>query len=250
MWRLEPEAWGLPVRANLNLWPKPLDHPRTLFSCANRVWDEELFASDMASDVRAVRQTFEVLARVGMMYREPGGDLLRLTRMGDSISRFLGFRGDKQFANGGNIGLLSNGLARALGQVVEYSVVWRLMRRCDDRLTNEELNRSIRRLTESGDLEDVIRSVRRSRESDDPTIIGARLYDDSGYGSDPAAQRRAITPLFQRIAGGGLLIDMSGNERRIHDHAIAAIDSALECEAARLNASTLSTTVLAISSRY
>lgn len=250
MWQLSASDWGLNVRANLTLWPTPVPHIVSLFSCVGSQWDEAAFAGILGADERAVRQTFEVLARTGLAYRDPNTDVLTLTRMGDQVGRFLGFSGPTTFANVANLRLIARGVCRALGQVVEYQAIWRVMRACDDRLTNEELNRVIARLNTSADIGPAAAAVLSSRATADPTLIGPRLYEDAAYATDPAGQRRAITPLFQRVAAGGLLIDMSGDDRRIRGFAIGFIDSELARGRYTLHAATDPATVLAIASRF
>jgi len=250
VWQLGPSDWALNVRANVTLWPTPLNHAVSLFACAGQVWDEVAFAAQLGSDERAVRQTFEVLARIGFVFRDTATDVLTLTRMGDQVGRFLGFGASPSFANLGNLQLIAAGLCRALGQVVEYQVIWRVMRLCDNRLTNEELNRVIARVSTPSDIDPTVAAVLQARVAADPTVIGPRLYENSEYASDPAGQRRAITPLFQRAAAGGILIDMSGDDRRIRGFVIAAIDRELALDRSRLHAATDPATVLSIAARF
>lgn len=250
MWSVSADDWALSVRANLGLWPTVTDHVRLLFTCVGQTWDEEAFARVLTTgDTRAVRQTFEVLARVGFMYRDDGSDELCLTPMGDSACRFLGLSGGVTFANESNLHLLASSVSRAVAQVIEYQAIWRVMRGCDDFLTNEELNRVMARVFDEQDIVPTVEAVRDARNAEDPTVIGPRIYNDHEYQSAPAEQRRAITPVFQRLSVGGLLMSL-GNERRFHASIVPAIDAALSSIEPHLHASTASSTVLAISSGY
>ena len=248
MWNIESEDWGLPIRANLRLWPTPTDNMLRVLSFIGQPWDEEAIGAAIggADPRRAVRQTFEVLARTGIALRNPSDGRFVLTKLGDSALRFIGVRGGKAFVNANNLHLLGAMFVPALSRVIEYQAIWSVMRRCGDRLTNEELNRVMARVRQPEDIEPCAEAVRESRLQEDLALIGPRIYEDNKFLSAPEDQRRAITPLFQRISAGGIILDLSGDERIIRPKLVPAIDAALRVQPS-LHASTKATDVLAMS---
>lgn len=249
MWTIDHEHWGLSVRANVRLWPTPTPLIRHLVTRAGLEWDEDELAAGLKGDgPRAVRQTFEVLARVGLVYRDRKTREMRLTELGQQVFEFLGEVGaGRCVPNDANRALLATILVPALAQVIEYHAIWAVMCKCDYRLSNEELNRVMTRLTQPSDIEETAQAVLDSRASGDPILIGARIYEDSRYLTAPESQRRAITPVFGRVSAGGILMDRGPGESRIISSVTAAIQGAVSTVKPHIHASTDALAVLTMS---
>jgi hypothetical protein len=182
-----------------------------------------------------VRNTFEVLALSGLAYKSASDPpLLLLTDLGQLAFGFLGLlAGIPSVANESNIHLVAHHQALALGAIPEIRAIWMLMRACDDRLSNEELNRAMSALASFSDIADVTRAVRDSRSTGHPEAIGDRIYENEKYGTDKATdQRKAINPLFLLCGGGGTIIDLGGADgfRMLRPASIPSID--ISCESA------------------
>jgi hypothetical protein len=225
-------AWDLNLRANLRLWPKPSPNVAALVSFEGQPYDDEAIVMEgAASNPRAVRQTFEVLAQCGLAYRDrTSGDVLRLSPLGRNALSFLGIPEGRRFANEKNLRLVAGPLIRALAGIVECRAIWMLMRACEDKLSNEELNRAIARIATIVDVPETARDVMQARFQGDPSLIGPRSYDDSKYGTpEESDQRKAMNPQFLLAGGGGIFISVIQTEmmRAIEPWAAPLIDQAL-----------------------
>lgn len=231
-------AWDLNLRANLRLWPIPVPNIQSLVQCAGAPYDEPALLAQLAhaaggtppQNTRAVRNTFEVLAYAGLAYRDGAPERLLLTPMGDCIFAFLGTIGGHRFANDANVPLLGSLLIRALSLIVETRVIWMIMRGADNRLTNEELNRSIQAVGRLSEANATIERILEARDANDPTRIGPRAYEDLKYGTDRQNdQRKAINPRFLLAGGGGMFITVTPDteERRLVDWAVPIVDTCL-----------------------
>lgn len=222
-------SWDLNLRGNLRLWPRISPNIVGLASCIGRKYDEAEFVSELSNtegegrkDPRAVRNTFEVLAQSGLVFRDRE-DFLRATDLGANLFSFLGAgRAQHSFANVQNIGLLAPYLVRALSLIIECRVVWRLMRLCDNSLSNEELNRAAAAIHCFGDIDEVAAKVRHARDVGDVTEVGPRAYEESKFGTaQENDQRKAMNPQFLLAGGGGIFIGVSaGDPMRVLDESV------------------------------
>jgi hypothetical protein len=243
--------WNTRLRANLKLWPGCTPNIRGLIGCIGEVWDEESLAIRVQAagggGDRAVRQTFEGMGYLGLMYRTPLDDRLACTDLGALVFTFLGEIGPRRFANNANIMVIGRYTAAALSTVIEMRVIWTLMRLCENRITKEELNRAMRRIATTDEVPAAAAAIRDARKDGDVTQIGPRIYNDSEYAVDPSAQRKAMNPLLLLAGGGGMLIDGDGEERQLRADAVDVIDGCLLSDAPTSHASTDRSRVLRMS---
>ncbi len=240
--------WDINLRANLRLWPDPSPNIRALSSCLGETYDETAFLNRFGgtTDTRAVRQTFEVMAYAGLVYRSAdGNDRLLPTRLGECCLSFLGLLGSRRWANPNNRTLLVPFLVRALSLNQEIWAVWKLMRLCDDRLTNE-----VGRIRTIDDVDPTAAAILTARTVGDVEGIGARRYDPDGFASRPSDQRKAINPLFLLAGGGGWFIDVgTGDESRwLLPVAQASVEDALRHPFKLQHASTRAADVMRLAS--
>lgn len=250
----EPVRWDLDLRVNPRLWPSPTSHVQGLLHCVGDIWDDntmagKLFAHSGSGDARAVRQTFEALAHLGLTYRTRDEDRLALTDLGLLLFTFLGSVGPRTFANSANVMVAGRYLLDAIGTILEVRVIWTLMRLCDDHLTNEELNRAMGRIGVADDIRGAAESVMYARQSRDPRSIGPRAYDDAGFTGQPSDQRKAINPHFLLAGGGGIFINVARDDpqRALRKEAIPYVDRCLRAPSATVHASTARDNVLKMS---
>lgn len=248
-----PLKWDSNLRANLALWPKVLPNIAALVQCDGQPYvEEELMktfpttqseGTKSPKDSRAVRNTFEALALAGLAYKDTASPpILHLSDMGMSVFTFLGVIGDKSFANERNRRVLADAIIAGLSIVVEYRAIWMLLRRTNGLLTNEELNRAMKRIQYLEDVEETGQVVLAARSKNDPKLIGPRLYKDEEYAVEgkQADQRKAINPQFLLAGGGRLFISMEDGTdyRRLEDWAVPLIDRRLEDPSTLIHAST------------
>ena len=227
--------WRTNLRANLVLWPDVAVNIATLATCDGEIYDETALLQKIptsgnskdATDTRAIRNTFEVMALSGLAYREGTSPTLRLTDHGSSLFSFLLPHQSGKYAVEGNRRLAAEYVIRALSVVLEYRAIWALWRQCDNVLTNEELNRALARLNTIGSVQETARDIKKSRVTNDPKIIGPRIYEDNKFAATPEDQRKAINPLFLLAGGGRIFIRMEDSRRILEDWACGMIDQAL-----------------------
>ena len=248
--------WDINLRTNLRLWENPSPNIVSLVRAEGEIYDESSLLSAFPkkdgktpTDTRAVRNTFEVLAHAGLMLRSGEPQRLKLSPLGRSVFSFLGAIGEGRFANQRNRELLAAPIIRAMSTIVEVRAIWALMRRTDNCLSNEELNRAMSAITEISQISDVGASILTSRLEADPTIIGERIYKAAEFGTEKENdQRKAMNPHFLLAGGGGLFISVGDGEMRtIEPWAVDLIDDALAVPSPMLHASTDSSVVNAIS---
>lgn len=244
--------WDVNLRANLRLWPSVPPNVQQLIPAMGELWDDSDLADRFLgnrsdSSRRAVRQTFEALQYEGLAYRD-GSNRLRSTALGDYAFSFLGLQGARKFANEHNRVILAEPFVWGLSVLVEVRAIWDLMLRLDNRLSYEELNRAMRRITTLEDVPDAADAVAAARSARDPRLIGARIYGDADYGtSEETQQRRAMHPQFLLAGGAGTFID-DGPYRSILDDVVPIVQASLRVQDHRLrHAGTDSETALAIS---
>jgi len=209
-----PLQWRLNVRVNLDLWPKPSDNIFALARSDGSAWNEDQLlkaiqrhAPGEAGDTRAVRNTFEGLAYSGLASRP--NDTFQLTPLGREAFTFLGTVGPTRFANEANRSLLARLMIRGLRVVPEYRAIWRLMLACENKLSNEELNRAIPSLAVEDDADYVAERVLDARLKNDIAIIGPRGYKPEEFGTDKESdQRKAMNPQFLLGGAGKIFIEL------------------------------------------
>jgi len=232
-----PTRWDLNLRANLRLWPDVSPNIVALASLAGEPYDEEKFVEafpEGVNDPRAVRQTLEMLAQCGMAYREDTPeDRFRLSRLGSNLLSFLGVPQGPEFANEENLRLAARPLIRSLARIIECRAIWMLMLGCDNQLSNEELNRAIKRIESLDDIPAVAADVMQARLEDDVERIGPRVYDADKYGGPHESdQRKAMNPQFLLAGGGGIFISVVQTEmmRRIAPWAVPFLEHMVVAE--------------------
>lgn len=244
-------SWRTNLRTNLVLWPDVSGNIAALAQCEGEVYDESALLSRFPAgegeksptDARAVRNTFEVMALAGLAYRtEDDPPRLRLTELGRSLFSFLGVVGGTRFANEANRAIVADALIRAGSVVIEQRAIWMLMRRTEGLLTNEELNRAMARVHSLADVTEAAKVVREARRKSDPTIIGARLYENESYADSAKRedQRKALNPLFLLAGGGRMFISLEPSDpyRRLEEWAVPLIDRRLQEPVPLIHAST------------
>jgi hypothetical protein len=251
-------TWDINLRANLRLWPAPAWNIERLAACFGETYDEDAFleamkredAAKAPGDTRSVRNTYEALAQGGLVYRSGGTeDTLQPTSLGMSVLSFVLGTPSRSFANEANRHLLAPALVRALSLVVENRVVWGLMRRCNNILTNEELNRAMARITRMSEVDSAAEAVCQARAAEDVSLIGARIYKPDQFGTaQETDQRKAINPHFLLAGGGGWFIELEDTHRRLLPWAVELVDNALEQDIPLIHASTAKGDILRMSS--
>lgn len=250
-------TWDINLRANLRLWPQPVPNIEALVRLTGSVYDETALLQDFPdqpgkapTDARAVRNTFEILAYAGLMYRDGDPQRLLLTPLGECVFSFLGTIGSQCFVNDANRALLARVMIPGLSLQVETRAIWMIMRRTDNRLCNEELNRAMAGILRLADVDGIVDRITEARRTADPSKIGARIYRPNEFGtSKETEQRKAMNPHFLLAGGGGLFISVEGDEdmRRIEDGAVPFIDQSLAAAVPLVHASTQKETILRIS---
>jgi hypothetical protein len=288
--------WDTNLRANLRLWPTPSSNVAAIASQVGQPYDEAAFArlltarsgararsDSQAADeyedgaeadtedetgvepattvnTRAVRQTFEVMAYAGLVYRD--ATRLLATNLGWTVFAFLGLvpspssrenerPASVSFACEGNRSLMAPFIIAALSLSTEICAVWSLMLASGAALSNEELNRSMIALNDQDmTLDSVAVRIRDARANSDPTLIGPRAYKNEDYGTARQTdQRKAMNPTFLLAGGGGWIIDVGQNDelRRLLPSAIPMVEEALARPRETLHVSTDGNTALAMS---
>lgn len=249
--------WRHNLRANLALWPQVSLNISTACQFHLKEFDEKAFLAAIpsrssektADDERSARNTVEVMALAGLSYVDEA-KVFHLTNLGQCLFTFLGTIGGKRYANERNRALLSEALIRGLSTVIEYRAIWTLMRAVGNKLSNEELNRSMACIRYLEDIPACAEAVSQSRAKNDPSIIGPRLYENEKYGTAKHTdQRKAMNPLFLLSGGGKIFLDLNSDDgfRRLEDWAIPMIDQQLSEPAGLIHASTEPSAASAIS---
>lgn len=254
-----PLKWDSNLRANLVLWPKIAPNIAALANADGQPYVEEdllkSFPSESSKapkDARAVRNTFEAMALAGLAYKDSSGmPVLRLSDLGTAVFTFFGVVGGKSFANDRNRRVLADVMIAGLSIVVEYRAIWMLLRRTNGLLSNEELNRAMRRIQYLEDVDRAARLVLESREKGDPATIGPRLYREEEFADEAkrSDQRKAMNPQFLLAGAGRLFIAMEDGTdlRRLEDWAVPIIDRRMDDPSTLVHASTDEETVRLIS---
>lgn len=248
-------VWRTNLRANLVLWPDVAPNIAVLASSDGEPYDEDALlakvpatgAGKEATDTRAIRNTFEVMALSGLVFRAGEPSILTLTDYGSGLLSFLLPNGSGRFCTDGNRRLAAEYVIRALSVILEYRTIWALWRQCGNVLTNEELNRAMARLDVFGSVREVADAIREARTANDPALIGPRIYEDAKYQSAPTDQRKAINPLFLLAGGGRIFIRMEDERRILEDWACGMIDQALRQDLPDIEANTAPGTALLMS---
>lgn len=251
--------WRNNRRGNLVLWPDVAGNIAVLADADGQPYDEQALLGRFGNlgteekrpnDARTVRNTFEIMALSGLAYRDDG-ETLRLTPLGRlTFSYLLPHGGGRSFANDNNIDLLGRCFVRGLGVIGEYRIIWKLIRHCDNYLTNEELNRALGQIDHFDDAANAADLIKEARAAGDPTRIGPRSYADDEYGTEREGEHRKAMNVHFRLAGaGGMLISVSRDtdDRRLAPWAVPLVDRELEREMPLEHASTEPASALLIS---
>ena len=120
----------------------------------------------------------------------------------------------RRIGNHFNVHLLGRLFALGFACIAEYRAILQLMLHCDGRLSNEELNRAMSTVRSDVDIAEVASMVRAARSSDDPLLIGPRIYKDEQFGNPTTRpdQRKAMNPWFLLAGAGGVLIAFERDE--------------------------------------
>jgi hypothetical protein len=119
---------------------------------------------------------------LGFVYEESG--VINVTHFGQTMLRWLSILSEK---NAPTLGLYA---ARSLAayqlrnptawgqkydecvEVFPFSFIWRAMLALDDRISSEELNREIFRVTDEHSLHAAVHNIRAARKAGDPSLLG------------------------------------------------------------------------------
>ena len=229
----EPIAWNTGLRANLVLWPEVAPNIAAIARCDGELYDQDALRSKYFQEDdtgpntnRAVRDATAITSLAGLLYRQPTPqDRLFLTDLGASVFSFLGVLGERHFSNKNNLGLLVEPMARGLSVIREYQVIWRLMRATDNSLSNNELNRAMKRITQLDDIAPTAAAILEARVTGQLSSIGDPLY----LPPEEADERKAMNPWFRVAGAGGVLIDIDGADgsRHLRPEAAEVIDALL-----------------------
>jgi len=229
--------WRTNFRANLYLWPEIAPNIRAVAECTGQKYDERAILAQFPTGkhakqpktTRSVRNAVESLSLVGLCYRTGAPqDKLMLTKLGEVLFKFLGVGTSKPLINDKNRQLAAERSIAGLAVILEYRTIWKLMRLTGNRLTNDELNRAMRLMKTTANVEEAADRILEAREKGDLSLIGPYLYT----GRNKADQRKMINPWFLRAGGGRLFIWLptpgSGSKskfRHIEDWAVPMLDA-------------------------
>jgi hypothetical protein len=243
--------WDVNFRGNLRLWPDPTDTLAAIAQLDGQVYDEQAFLAALPpgtegktpTDTKRIRDPVEAMAYAGLALKEGEPKVFRLTRLGRFVFTFLGVGAARRYANDRNRILLAGPLIRGLAIVVEYRIVWELMRRTDNMLTNRELNAAMATIRMPEDIDEAVERIRLYRETHAEVDLGPLAYNS------PDEERKAINPKFLLAGGGGTFITLERTDpyRRIIDDALPLIDAALRQPLQSVHISTDGSGVMKIS---
>lgn len=182
-------------------------------------------------DPRRYRDLRQVCTMSGLAYEDADGRL-RVTDLGWTAHRWIDVVTER------NRAVLARPAARALSlcqldagpggpdylstmSVRPFAFIWEAMLKLENRISSDELLRTVFRVRDHAELQDAIEMIRRSRESDDVSMLGSPVETDFD---------RAI-PWMSLASFGWTLMDdkKSGKsgDYELHEPAIPAIRVAL-----------------------
>ena len=243
--------WDANFRGNLRLWPKPSQILSSIAALDGKLYNERDFLRYLPvgteqkspTDTKRVREPIECLQYAGLAIKDGTPLVFRLTDLGRYVFSLLAADGENPTLRNGNRALLANTLIRGLGIVVEYRIIWKLMRLVDNKLTNRELNLAMAMIHSEADANAAADAILRFRETGNQKWIGNVIY------ADKTEERKAINPKFLLAGGGGTFITVERNDeyRRFPPSIVPVIDSVLEKPLRSVHISTSNNVVMAIS---
>lgn len=191
-------VWTGSLHQTFRLLPDPSRNLRPFLESDGRTEDEVLDALPYEParargrvatrpDARRYRDARQVYQTAGLLYEVDGK--VRVTELGQTVLRWL------DLLNEGNAPVLGGFAAYALaacqlrdptraGQRYDESVevfpflfIWRAMLALDDRISSEEMNRAMFKVTTEASLRDAIAVIRAAREEDDEEAMGDRVIE-------------------------------------------------------------------------
>lgn len=166
-------------------------------------------ASAGGPDPRRFRDGKQVYQTVGLLYEDDAGRI-RVTSLGKATLRWL------DLINPVNRLILARHAAYALAvcqlrnptgagrrydasvDVSPFAFIWRAMLALDGRITSDEINRGLFRVTSEGELAVVVDKIRDAREKGDPTLVGPETITGT-------AQNDRIIPWLSLASFGWVL---------------------------------------------
>ena len=186
--------WGGSLHSTFRLLPEPAGHLAPFLESHGLHKDAVLAklpydatragaAAGSTPDPRRYRDSRQVYQTVGLLYEDNDGNV-RVTDIGVATLRWLDIVNEK------NALILGRHAAYALSAcqlrhpgragekydddvvVFPFAYVWRAMLALDDRISSNELNRAIFRVTSEDELMDAIERIAEARESGDESVLG------------------------------------------------------------------------------
>lgn len=236
--------WDVNLRTVFRLWPEATPNIEDMVSCAGQPYNEAAFVlrfrpgrgGTRSDDTRVIRNTREPLEQAGLAYRDGSPQQFLLTPLGECVLSFFGLTGTPRMVNGNNLYLPASLMIRAVSMLIEQRTILSLMRRTDNRLTNDELEQAMGLISRMSDIDAAAVAIMQARVAGTPVPV--------------AADRNKITPQFLLAGGGGMFISVEQADavRRIPDWAAPLIDECLAEDIPLVHASTSKDTVLRMSS--
>lgn len=145
--------------------------------------------TNATATARRYRDGRQLYQTAGFLCEDAGH--VRVTELGTTLARWLDIMNDK------NVVLLGRHAAYALAacqlrnpsetgsgydpdvEVFPFSFIWRAMLELEGRISSEELDRSIFRVTNADELKAAIVEIQDARGAHDPTRLGARTLGDN-----------------------------------------------------------------------
>lgn len=199
------DSWGGSLHQTFRILPKPAPQLRPFLE-ADGLTPEEVLARIPYEPARAgdegtgqpdpkrYRDCKQVFQTAGLLY-EGDDKRLHVTELGQAVLRWLDIINERNiviFGRHAAYALAACQLRNPTGagrdyaeefEVFPFSYIWRAMLALEDRITSDELNRALFKVSNEGELHAAIESIRVAREAGtietmgDETITGARKDD-------------------------------------------------------------------------
>jgi hypothetical protein len=222
-------TWSAALHQTFRLLPEPSEHVRPFLESDGRTPEEVLAAlpyepkragaaPGAGPDPRRYRDGKHVYQMVGLLYEDEG--VVRVTELGKTVLRWL------EILNPANAPVLgayaAYGLAacqlrnstRAGGGyadsvvVFPFNFIWRAMLALDDKISSEELNRAIFKVTSAAELDEAVDAIATARWADDETLLGNQVI------TGPRRNDRVVPWISLASFGYTLIADKSEDSER------------------------------------
>jgi hypothetical protein len=244
MTREPRRVWGGSLHTPFRLLPKPLGHLKPFLNADGKTPEDVLKALPYDSgrsktagkmpDAKRYRDPRQIYQAAGLLYEGEDG-LIHLTDLGKATLRWIDMLTPK------NVVILGRHAAYALSAcqlrnpigvhpydtsvvVFPFAFIWRAMVALDRKISSDELNRAIFKVTNEAELDQAIRNIADARDKGDLSVMGEETVTGEG-------KNDRIIPWLSIASFGWTLISdkRTGEESgyyRIPDHTLGLIREA------------------------